>query len=863
MAYLPKLNPTVGGGLGGLPERRATGGAVNSIQRNIIGQAVKGSLAYRNTTTGDTYSLDPIEGLTEEATLTLTTKLNQNAVAVAMFNDGRFVVAYSEMSANSMAFEIYNLDGTIAVSQVIVESGTAGGKRVAVQINPTNEQINIVYSQGLSSNAIRRAVYSSTGTLVSAPATIAAGVGTTDEDGVLDFDFWSDGWFVLAIKTANANEYQIRIYNNSGTQVSLGLQYPDFHVGRICAKTISASNRTFAVTVSMSGGVASSTGRGFVYVNQYNGSAINFIRRFLIGDTGGSSTSRFALCFNEIDNDLVAFSADQNNKVSMASSEIFFTDATGYAPSRQRALEDSVPSNFSAKGLGGDRFLVTFGGTSSGNPIYAGILNSTGDWIAPPTFCAFKEAFTFGFVKSAASITGRSVLCIPAGTTLIIKTFSHRNTVSEIYRLRGEYPVKLADYNPHVLESFPASFNVHASQGGNKFALSWQQAGQRDITWAIYSAGGTLLNGPFVNTAIVGTTVLGNSISLLLPNGNVALIAELGSTTRLGIYDPSGVLQGSLITVTTSGFSPDAEVAPNGNIFISLKNSTSTYLQTVVYSQTGTVVKAISDFNNAAITNYTNKVVYSSTNNNFFVAYRTAGNQYFNFARFDSSGTLQGSATSFGAAIMMRCAICANQDGTYSAIFNNDSSTLFYARINANGTFANTLSDLSLILTSFSMNNFQLLPNTNSELMFISWCSITQHISCIAISTSTGRPVITRKSFGIGSSWYEKYFVSAGSNYIQYRSANNAGSMFVSMSNNGDKYIATAWGDVFRLSSVLPVGDYVIDGIVNADAIDSRVEVITSGIATRVSNLPRNTAFIADANGAKKIFASKKSISVG
>lgn len=863
MAYLPKLNPTVGGGLGGLPERRATSGGVsNSVQRSIIGQAVKGSLAYRNTTTNDTYSLDPIEGLTEGASLTLTSKITNTAVATAMFSDGKFVIGYS--NANGVCIEIYNFDGTVAVSQITVDNLYVAGNRIALAINPLNEYINVFFASGLSGNTIRRAVYSKTGTQVSAAATLITGVSTSDDQGILDADFFDDEFFVVCFKSSVANEFQSRLYNASGSLVTNFIHYYDYIVGRISVKTMTTSSRTYAVTVSSTGGLVSSGGRGYVQVMSYTGSALTQQRMNLIGDLGTVSAERMAVCYNDVDKEIVGFHCDSNNYLVMAPMPSATGSQSQYAPSKRKYLGPSTPNNFSATNVGGDRYLVTFGGTSSGCPLYAGIINSIGDWVAPPTLVFFKESYTFANVKSAATKLGKSVICAASGTTLLIRTYSHRNTATETYTLKDQYPIKIIDFVAETYSGYPWNISVHATVSTTKLVVAWQTNSYRDITWAIYSSGGTLLNGPYINTDIIGA---GNSVTnmkaLLLPNGNVALVLQAGSNLKLAIYNSSNVLQGSIITVSTNSTSSDAEVAANGNIFIISRNQTNSYTERAVYSQTGTVVASLATFVGSAISQDKSKIIYSTVNNNFLVTYRNAGTGYFRFSIFNDSGSSLSGDNSFGGAVLQVMTACANADGTFSCYFNNNSNVLYFAKLNSGGSFAVSLTSLNQVITYLTNSNqFQLLPNTASEIKFINFPSESSNINCIALSNSTGLRVSTKKSFGIAAPWVENYYTSEGSSFVRYVSPDGGYRVIVATSLNGDQYIATAWGEVFRLSSSLPSGDYVIDGVVNADAVDSTVPVVTNGLVTRSSKVPRISPFIANATNAKKIIASQTMVAV-
>lgn len=865
MAYLPKLNPTVGGGLGGLPERRATGGAAsaNSVQRSIIGQAVKGSLAYRNTTTGDTYSLDPMEGLWQENTVTMTSKLNQSGIDIKMFNDGKYVIAYTETASNSTAFEVYNFDGTISVSQVIVESATSGGRRLAIGIDPSTENINIFYHQGTSSTVVRHAVYSKSGTVVVAAYTILSAQNASDIPDILAVDFWNDGWFVLGTTRSASTDNYINVFNASR---ALQAQYTytfDFTGGRLAVCCMETATKTFAYTYSSSGGLTSTAGRGFVQIARFDGVNISNTYNSFLGNIGGTGYSKTQICYNEIEKEVVTFYASENNYVTMTPTELYYkNNNTQFAPTKMKMLEYSLPTNLTATSLGGDRFMVTYGGNGGGDPLYAGIINSLGDWIGPPTLVRARATgdSTYGYCRAAScKALGLAIVAIPIGTTLYLRTFRYRNTASETYRLSDQYPVKIGDFNPYCDNSYNNPFNINAQQATNKFVMAWTQ-NSNDITWAIYSSGGTLQSGPFINTAISGGNNINTQIkALLLPNGNVALIAQVGTIVKFGIYNSSGVLQGSITTVSSTATTVVAEVATNGNFVIAWRNNSNGFAHYTCYNQSG-ASQGTAAISSSATNNDTFKIIYSALNDTFmFVAQESATNYYYFSIRLNTGAQSVG-FQSLGNVGLNKIALCCNPDGTWSFAMITSGHRLYFRKLTAGGLNSVAITDTSIIFTTQYNSSYQLLPYTNSEIMMIHTSEFASTTNCIKLSNTDGRPSSTTKSFSISSAWYERYFQLYDASPNKYRNDVNSGAVSVSVSLNGDQYIATAWGDIYRLSSAVATGDYVIDGIVNTDVINGTAEVITNGNVTRVANLPRNQAIINNGSASKKIIASKNSI---
>lgn len=867
MAYLPKLNPTVGGGLGGLPERRATGGgaSANSVQRSIIGQAVKGSLAYRNTTTGETYSLDPIEGLLQENTVTLSGKIGVSGIDVKMFSDGKYVIAYTDGS-NNTCFEVYNFDGTIAVSQVTVEAATTGGRRLVMCIDPSTDNINIFYHQGTSSGILRHAVYSKTGTTVVAAYTLISALNVNDYPDILAVDFWSDGWFVVGSTRGASTDNYITVFNSSRTLQAQSTVTFDVVGGRLAVCALDSTTRTFAYQYSSAGGLTSTTGRNFLQLARFDGVNISAQYNSFLGNIGGTGYGKAQICFNEIDKEVVAFFCSENNYLTMTPTQLFYKNNNSqFAPTKMKMLEYCLASNMTATSLGGDRFMVTYGGGQSSNePLYAGIINSVGDWIAPPTIVRARLTgdSTYGYVRAAScKALGLAIVAIPYGSVLYLRTFRYRNTTTETYRLSDQYPVKIADFNPFCNVSYPNPFNINAQQATNKFVVAWTQ-NSNDITWAIYSSGGTIQSGPFVNTAISGGNNLPIFIkALLLPNGNVVLIAQVNTQIKFGIYNSSGVLQGSITTITSTGTAPVSEVATNGNFVICYRNSSTGYAHYICYDQSG-ASQGTATISSVAISPDTQKIIYSAINDKFMYVAIDSATNYFNFSIRLNTGAQSVGFQAIAANAMSEIALCCNPDGTWSFIMLTSSDVMYFRKLTAAGLNSVSMTNTNMNFTSATGQSLQLIPYTNSEIILIHTLEGSQTTNLIKLSNTNGAVSSTTKSFGISSAWYERYFQLYDASPNKYRNDQNAGAVSVSVSLNGDQYIATAWGDIYRLSSSVTTGDYVIDGIVNSDAINSTVEVITNGAVTRSNNLPRTQAFIANGANSKKIIASKKSIFV-
>lgn len=860
MAYLPKLNPTVGGGLGGLPERRATGGAAsaNSVQRSIIGQAVKGSLAYRNTTTGDTYSLDPVEGLADIREVVLSGITNNSASAVvAMFDDGGYVIAYTN-SSSSVSIIIYAADGTQVLGSTVVEAVSAG-RNIAIAVNPVTQWFTVLYYQGETSGSLRRALYNRTGTLQGSITTLSAGLSTNNNYGQVAIDFFDDGYSVVHwAPNVNTGPTTLTLYNASYSVVaSYSSQAPDQSWYRCSVRCLSSADRTVAFTGSEAGGTASSAGRIYCEVVAFYSNTGRAVRRFLVSDDGGTSIQRTAVAYNDENKQITCFFKSQANHFHMTSSEFYFRGSLDYAPTKEYVLPQCDNTRFSAIDLGGDRFLVTYGGISGSNHTQIGILNSNGEWISPPRILKVNQSDNFYSVYTAKSVSANRCIAVTAvNSNLVINVYSYRNRSTEIATLQGYYPIKLIDYTPVVDPSYPASYSIHATQATNKFVLAWRAANTLH-NWAVYSSGGTLLNGPFVNTTIAPTNSTYQFKALYLPNGNICLITNTTSNTiKFAIYNSANVLQGSITTVTTVGQQFVAEVANNGNFIICFGRSTGG-VGFNIYDQTGGAVNSGTIASSATDQNY-QTILYNTVSDNFlYTCHQTTAVVPY-YALITPTGTFTVSFQSVGSIGAQTCnqhATVQHPDGTMSVYGAVDNGAMYIRKLASTGGGVIAWTN-SLSYETFGVQNaFQLLPISNTTTLCLSSTNVSSNVLGRLLNIANGYSASVPYSFGVGAAWSELFYKATPPAFpkLAFSFINQ---IQVTKSLNGDLYIATTWGDVYRLSPDIPNGSYVIDGVINAEAINGTVEVITNGMTTRNGLLPRSRPFIANGSNGKKVIVS-------
>jgi len=178
----------------------------------------------------------------------------------------------------------------------------------------------------------------------------------------------------------------------------------------------------------------------------------------------------------------------------------------------------------------------------------------------------------------------------------------------------------------------------------------------------------------------------------------VAYGNSTATDTRFSRFSNAGALQGSDTQVATgSGLTMCTVAALSGGGFVVAWRNTSGYPYFRVYDSAGVAVSSATQIEAAAVYNgYDSMDAVGLADGGFVIAYAISSTSV-KFARFNATGTLQGSITTVEAVTAYAVALEKKLSGDFVIAYNNSTTNVRAARFNAFGTVVSSPATLEAV----------------------------------------------------------------------------------------------------------------------------------------------------------------------
>lgn len=814
--------PAVGNGLGGLP-RRATSGAVTSINRTFANTPVIGQLALRNTTTGDVYSMgQPGAQLITTVTLGLI-----NPTDSAVCANGNIAVVGG--NANNPTLVIYDSTGAtvLAATQLVAASASP---LIRVMVDPTDDTIVVIAIAGSTMYAWRR---SNTGAVVTATTTVSLPQTPVSGGSYHEVSMCDDGF--IAVGYINTANYPTIVVLNRSF-VSQG------------AVTSSTMNTGYGIDIAASG---TGTGRFVALTSLW--SSNNTSASVLWWPTGNQTNQGYSSAYGNtagtFADGTIATGFTDYNALKLT---LWNTTGTPISTTNQDSGQQGylpLPGITSAGdglvrmcGTRDNRLVVIYTRSSQ---TYLSIWNKDGTPSVPERLISTGQQLRLISPSCSKSNDLMSVTCRDSAGNKYLQIYQLPDASSTSFRLAPNALTKFAGLS----ESSGWYTSVAVSDNGN-VAVAYtggydgtSEGYGRELRFFIYDKNGQFLCGPVVGSAEAANTYVFVVSAAFLSTGDLVVAWQTSSqAVRFARFNQSGVLQGSITTIATAlgSQSPNISIAANGlgNFIIAWWEYTNTRTSWAIYNSSGASV-------NSGVTGTVNSctgvnAACDRTTDNFMVAW-VDNNPNLTVRRLvvSSTGTTVASIAnifSISGFTGGGLAACGLVGGGFGLVYTygTTGANTGYTRLTSLGAVSGTANQVILNTSYYSPGILTMAGVDSNRFMLslvesVGTCCFTMH------DIATGALLSNPGTFSGGTSF---------ANSRQYATpsiaANGAGLTYAVANTTRDS-------SIFNLVPSITAGTYVVDGVV-ANANGS---VLIDGS----QNATRDNAFLFDhrANGGRSV----------